>query len=403
MKKLFLIAIGAFILSSCSSEEPTTLSDYLNSDNLYSYKSIIERANLYYSQLPGKTRSSIPKVQAATQIGNTCTRTEEVDNIPVYYLVNYENEKGFVIVGANDAADSMVAISDEGNLNMTDTIENKSLAAFMNVILNPNESSDNIVMPDPMAENVTIEPKLDSRVRKWGQSSPFNAYIPVLSNGLRGYTGCAPLSSAMIMSYYKHPDSHEGRTYDWNSIIRNYSDDSLAFLLYDLGTSGNLNVEYKLTGTGAYPGYFSRTFKNFDYSFPSEPITLTSFDFSSKFNVTKQLPMLVYGWMIQDNTEYGHAWVIDGLLHLQTPLDMATGEYSEEFYFHCVWGWYGKGNGYFKSTKINSIGGERFASDGTDGMFPGYQDSDNVPTWDIDVSGLWGIIPAPQMVFPGLQ
>ncbi|MDE6256248.1 MAG: C10 family peptidase, partial [Muribaculaceae bacterium] len=321
---------------------------------------------------------------------------------PIYYIVNYENEEGFVIVGANDAADPMVAISDECNLSMSDTTNNKSLAAFMSALINPSLPIDTITIPTPLPENVTVEPLLDPRVRKWGQESPFNVCIPFLSNGLRGYVGCGPLAVAMIMSYHQVPTYHEGKYYNWKSMISNYSDSSLAYLLYDIGTGNNLHVTYRLNSTGTNPIYFERTFKNYSYTFPSSAKKLTSFDFSSKLKVSAQLPMLVYGSGIIDNVQEGHAWVIDGLLHLQNPKSSSYGELSNDYYYHCVWGWYGKGNGYFKCNEINSIGGQRYASDGTDGIYPGYNDSDDVPTWDIDVSALWGICPGGAIIRPQL-
>lgn len=402
-KLLFFILILSLFVSCSYDEQLTPIDVDVASTNLYPYQKIIERANHYYGQLPGKTRSSMPYVISAEPIGYSNTRSDK-KNVPVYYLVNYENESGFVIVGANDFADPMVAISDEGNISMSDTIENKTLAAFINVITTPelNAPIDTVTIPNPLPENVTVEPLLDARVRKWGQRAPFNSSIPFVFDGEKAPVGCHPLACAMYMSYFNHPSNHNGRTLNWNNIIKNYYDGDLAYILWDLGSEKNLNVQYTASGTGTYSSQLRQTFENYNYSFPSSAIRLSSFDFSSKFKVMNQLPMYIYGSGYYNDEPTGHAWIIDGVLHLQNPKDIITGDLANEYYFHCVWGWYGKGNGYFKKDKVNKIGGERYAPDGTDGTYPGIQDTNEVPTWDIMVTGLWGIRPGGAMIRPGL-
>lgn len=406
MKKLqFTLLLSTIVflgITSCSSDEKILSEPHQLLDNAYPYQKIIERANYYYGQLPGKTRTNTPLIASIQQISNKITRTDLDDNTPIYYLINYENDEGFVIVGANEVADPMVAISDECNLSLSDTIYNKGLASFINTLNKtplPTESIDN---PDPLPENVSVGPLLNSKVRKWGQRFPFNAYMPLLSNGETALTGCHPLACAMYMSYFEHPSSHNGRKLNWNNIINDYYNDDLAFILYDLGTASNLNADYSLSGTSVYPVNLKRTFQNYGYDFPTSSIRLTSFDFSSKFKVTTQLPMYIYGNGSKDDELYGHAWIIDGVFHLQIPLDMNTGTLSNEYYYHCVWGWYGTGNGYFKANNVNSIGGERYASDGTDGTSFGHKDSDIVPLFDIVVRGLYGIRPEMGVVAPGI-
>ena len=47
------------------------------------------------------------------------------------YLINYADNSGFALIGANKEAYDIYAISDEGRLNTTDTIGNEPLKVFL--------------------------------------------------------------------------------------------------------------------------------------------------------------------------------------------------------------------------------------------------------------------------------
>lgn len=95
MKKFLFLFVATASLASCSSDEPMIKQEENQVNNLYPYKEIIERANYYYSQLPGKTRATTPSVGNIELIGYNSTRSE--NETPTYCLVNYENEAAFVI------------------------------------------------------------------------------------------------------------------------------------------------------------------------------------------------------------------------------------------------------------------------------------------------------------------
>ena len=87
MKKFYFLLVAAASLASCSSDEPMIKQEENQVNNLYPYKEIIERANYYYSQLPGKTRAAAPSVGNIELIGYNSTRSE--NETPTYCLVNY--------------------------------------------------------------------------------------------------------------------------------------------------------------------------------------------------------------------------------------------------------------------------------------------------------------------------
>ena len=134
----FIFLITIFTLVSCSSNEPAYNTSENINDDFSAYQKIIRRANLYYSQLKGNTRAAVPRVTNIETVSNGKTRNEADDSVPapIYYIVNYENKEGFVIVGGNETADPVVGLSDEGNLSLNDTLNNPGLAAFIRSLQN---------------------------------------------------------------------------------------------------------------------------------------------------------------------------------------------------------------------------------------------------------------------------
>ncbi|MDE6027314.1 MAG: Spi family protease inhibitor [Muribaculaceae bacterium] len=130
---LFAMFIMAMAYVSCDNE--TFLAEKTNPENdvmiPYSREDIIAKANYFYGMLPGHTRNSSPRVRGLEKVFGETTRGEES---PSYYIVNYEDEAGFVMVGGNEAADPVVALSDEGNLQLSDTLSNPALGEFINSV-----------------------------------------------------------------------------------------------------------------------------------------------------------------------------------------------------------------------------------------------------------------------------
>ena len=109
--------------------------------------------------------------------------------------------------------------------------------------------------------------------------------------------------------------------------------------------------------------------------------TLKNFDVSSRQKILEQLPVLMWGDAIIDGQPETHTWVIDGLLYVSPEDDQYIGITSPSYFMHCVWGKYGVGNGYYKLTRLDAIGGSRFTSHGQDGTFEGHTNKNEVDTY----------------------
>lgn len=366
--------------------------------NLFSYEEIIDRANQYYLQLPEGTRSEAPEVKEVVPLKSS-TRSDEQ---PLYVVVNYDDNAGFAIMGANASADDMIAISNEGNLNLSDTVFNKGLAAFIRaanapaaLTVPPIEKDTSIAVKPPIINNVSVAPLLHSNVRMWGQETPFSTYTPMVSqDGVTKHAPvcCVALSTAMMMSYYEWPETHNGRSYNWREIKNSMGTDDLFYLLWELGKPGNLNVTYGFENSSSHTDYCYRTFENYDYTINDCEITLEQIDLTFYSTVRAKLPLLMGAFGIYQGQFSGHVWVIDGLLHLPKYNAFEQIRDEDKYYFHCVWGCYGYGNGYYAYDKLKGIGGVRDRECPDDNVYPGHSDSSTVPIFS-NCYGIYSIKP----------
>lgn len=386
-KVIFLIASIAMMVSvaSCRNEyEEAYVPEQVQGETT-EMDEIISRANHFYSLLPGKTRADNPKVSGIELIDKTRTRANSEDSVqsPKYYIVNYEDNAGFVMVGGNENSDPLVALSDEGNLHLTDTMNNAALAAFVNELNDPSRvilprDSDILIMP---VQRVSVAPKLSSKVRKWGTGSPFNKYTPLIE-GQHAKVSCAAISCAMLMSCYQWPNVKVFSSIDWNAIINNNCDDQLCQILRTMGNPLLLDTSYGLNRSYSSEENIANVFQFYYYSYESYGLNLSNFDVSTEYKVSGQLPLLMWGDFVDDDgITYTKTWIIDGLLHVLPSDGQYMGITKSEYFMHCVWGDYGIGNGYFKLDRLGSLGGHRFTIDNNDGTFDGYSNSPDVPTY----------------------
>ena len=165
MKKLLFSLITVPILLSACSQEDISLSieESTKSQVLSTRVSIAEalqHADRLLAQIEGpSTRSR--SVKTIEFIGGNGTRTEGEE--PLYYVVNYDNDGGFAVLGADTRLDHVYAISEEGHLDMNDTTFNhglniffRSLASAPPIPVIPPETPDTTIhIIQPAEEQVT--------------------------------------------------------------------------------------------------------------------------------------------------------------------------------------------------------------------------------------------------------
>lgn len=368
MKRLLLFSLPvAFLLASCSQESEPTIKEKENpsaSSTRVSLEDALKAAEQMFEGLEGDvTRAASRKVKSVETIGAEATRSSESDAL--YYVVNYDDNAGFAVLGADTRLDDVYAISEEGSLNMNDTVFNGGLNIFFRSLpSDPNKlpgiGNGGVEKPDstildvsdikPLSQNLSVKrgPYLAPAVRKWKKTDRFADYTPN-----HWSVGCIALASAQIMSTYKWPKQYNGKQYDWDTINQwdgesNYSSNAnLPQFLYQLGQALHLN--YSENGTGLSWGQLSNipnAFNVFGYNTEDYFRVYTAEELSS-FIMNK--PIMIVGDI--RNGQYSHAWVCDGYYYDLVKYLTFDGNYSylsKGYFYHLVWGWGGAANGYFK-------------------------------------------------------
>ncbi len=287
------------------------------------------------------------------------TRSNVTDT--VLYLVNYSNNAGFALLGATQNSEDIYAISADGKLQIEDTTFNKGLQMFI-------QSAENHATAMATSGLVDVSyiygikrscgVDFPESVAKWNQTAPYNKYCPTV-NGKQGYVGCGALAAGMLMAYYKHPTSINGRALNWSNIVDNNNTDDIARFLEDLAGANFLNSQYlsstsleRTTYTYSFKTTFTKCFYNMDECwnfYPFENNRVSIFDFIQKGISAweKPTPILMFGNCISNDNYVGHFWIVDGFIERIRFIGNSDITSEADPMLHILWGWGGNGNGYY--------------------------------------------------------
>lgn len=380
MKRIInLLFISAFLIISCNTEDETLTTNDVNAENEYfvTLDSALQIANDFFYKLHNEdssdTRLSIKRIVSNVtllDVLGTKTRSSLSNIGGQVYLINYSNNNGFAIISADKRLRPIYAISDEGQLNLSDTIRNIPIKMFFDKLsidvansLIESRNVPYVIHYDSCSYNVVAsqaEPVLSRKVREWHQEYPYNNYCPVLSDGSHADVGCGAIACGMVCSHFQWPPKIVNRRLLWSGIRRGASIDDVAFFLRQLGIPENLDMEYTDVGSGSDFPNIIRTFQNLGYERPNNPQNFNESKVRSILDNAQDRTkgegiVIVYGE--NTNNPTAHIWVIDGY---------ARNVYKykqEELYspknttlFHCVWGW-NCNNGYFYWGNSKTLGG----------------------------------------------
>ncbi len=329
------------------------------------------------------TLMKAPATGSRVTLNYICLNDEEKSasfNQPLYYVYNIGENAGFVIVSADDRANTILGYSDAGSFDINKIPENfRTWLSFytkeLKYLIEKPESSQTINSEilllnenqnkAPKSTNAGVAPLLGGI--KWNQDSPFNDMCPVINiptAGARAVTGCVATAMAQIMKYHEWPLTGTGSnsyttatlgiplsvnfsstTYDWANMTDTYGisssqpeKDAVATLMYHCGVATNMDYH---TESGTSVNAAANAFKTF-FGYDSN-LQLYSRDYYTraewidmlKSEIDASRPVLYAG----SSSSGGHAFVCDG--------------YDSENYFHFNWGWGGLSNGFFAITALN--------------------------------------------------
>ncbi len=313
--------------------------------------------------------------------------------VPTLYVFAHNNDSGFILLSADDAAAPVLGYSDKGNFNADEMPPQMKwwLSEYSRQIEYAAEKQ--IGTYTSTANNgsrKTVAPLMSTR---WNQDAPYNLLVP--SKDSRNYpTGCVATAMAQVMKYWNYPERGTGsgsitlpsgaqgessmnfRTaFDWDNMLDIYKsggyDDTqakaVAALMKACGYSTKMN--YSMGGSGTLSRFAAQALvNNFSYN---PDIEFCERDYYSAAEWEGMLyaemaagrPVL-YGGV---SSSVGHEFVCDG--------------YAGDGYFHFNWGWGGMSDGYFLLAALDpgSVGigggtgsdGFNYAQDIVIGIQPG--------------------------------
>lgn len=305
----------------------------------------------------GKTAGkTVKRVAPRTALG---TRASEDAN---YYIFTGADNKGFVIVSADDAVRPVLGYSpdskiDPDNLpvNMKEYLEwaNKQIAEVKAKGL---KADVTVAKMWKAPENIT--PVVLLETANWGQRYPYNADCPML-NGEQTLTGCVATAIAIMMRYYSYPEhgystteaytgskgvsvaarNLETHRYDWANMPLDHQEEntSMAELMADIGAAVQASYGSTATSAGVRTDALS---KHFRYVFDSQSYSSDAYDVKLREALDRKRPTICSGEGLSGQA--GHAFIVDG--------------YSSDGMFHINWGWSGSSNGYFYLNGLSDVG-----------------------------------------------
>lgn len=381
MKKIILLTLllTPFFIS-CSQEDPVEIekqTNVLDLSNKLSLDEAVRTAEEAFIRFYGDDATRAERKIADIEILKRGTRSQSGFN-EVFYVINYEDESGFALVSADHRTESVYGISNKGSLHLSDTVDNRGLSWYFNEYIVDNNSayvpidSTNrhpVVIP-VVRDHIYSEPLLTGMLSSMHQHYPYNKYCRTIK-GESAPVGCLPLAVGTIMAYYQWPKSYDSYSFQWSEMLWNSYNDGWPRLFDYLDKSNNLNTQHGVSGSSASMNDVVRTFINFGYAGAKyQKCPLIGYGITDELENNR--PVIICGDDI--SKKEAHAWIIDGARLHTVDYGGSTGvDNIHNLYYHCVWGWGTKANGYFLVESQRLGGNSASQYDHSDGSAPVYK------------------------------
>lgn len=402
MKKIIVFVLCIGLLNSCNKTDvishvhTSDVSRETDTVTLVSKEVALDILNDFMQRVEGgllPTKSGQNRVIESfdTYYKEGVTTKSVNGTLPSAYIVNYANNEGFAVIGANTDMPPIVAVTEKGTLNPvtleiiisnegtneisgSDDIDfatfdfycsadddyyvigNEQFVGEMigNVLIGPGAF---LVPNNPgVSENPvqTVEPLLyiNWGQGQWNVEGVYNKYC-IKNNGKYAYSGCSTVSLAMIMAHNEFPKTLKvnNSELDWIGMKKDKNPSNLDTLAQEdvsllYGAIYN-NVDHLSASSGTLitPRQIELLMKRCRYSNVTRHCNS---DFSeSMLRITEThlrdgKPLFVSA-IKNINVFNGHSWVIDGMTH----------DIKGNRLLHFNFGWGGDCNGYFSLACFN--------------------------------------------------
>lgn len=373
MKAFYYIIAAMMALVGCTSEDPI-FNDKPHTGKSFkiSKEKAVKIANEWIDDICGVSTRSNPRIVSNVEaiIDDNVTRCGDDTTDTLLYIVNFQNEQGFAIVGAHSKAKPVYAVSDNSNFTIDENTPEEIKNFFALAKKNAKESRESHttmlsdsdifipITPDPGTQLPPVKPLISLHQSKIGPTKYYSKYV-INRAGEPALTNCVPIAIEIAMSYHKWPNTLEGYDFNWTSMNEGSDDDGIARMLAILSSKKYCNLEHNSDTTlgTADSRWIPFVFRNCGYNI--ETSWYNSFEHITLNELVNHLqnigPIIINGkshYFLTDNGQKnGHLWVLDGYMNKIVPIQ--TGPYFgwiTNHYYHCVWGYNGSCNGYYLSS-----------------------------------------------------
>lgn len=365
-RKIGLIVCQSALLLFSSCAQEALIDETVNvveiPDHRISMAEAKQNAVDFLNTLSGQTRSSGCEVSDVvpfcldTQFPVTRSSNDYLSDTLLYF-VNLSGDNGYVIVGADDRLDKVVAYIDHGHYDGSEVCNN-GFNGFIFRYLEPH-----LREPDPGDDGgggggsttpSSVGPLLEVT---WGQEEPYNWRCN------QKKTGCVPTAISQICSFFEYPSyiswtengTLNSANLNWNTLkaapqIPSYyataATDQVSKLMRFWGIM--LDVDYGDDGTGVdmddvIPGLRDWGFTATNWADFNDTNVYLSLSNGDNLIMTSAYSRYYHVGFVFRKYVDGHCWVIDGYRRV-----------GSNKYFHCNWGLDGNQNGYYLSTGFDS-------------------------------------------------
>ena len=405
--RLFSLFFGCWLLASCTADPGTEPGPFGENpptaekphavpveQALEELQSVLEEIDIPAEDGAVTRSGGIRRVKNVTTVspevlnpdGTRSEATADVEDL--LYIVNFENEAGYAILGADDFRYAVTVTPEQAEADgeLVFPLQMVAQAAIIG-IENADIDADGGVAPmsddgrhtGDLGGNVLREEYTPFVVQerigplipvKWGQGAPYNVCCPLV-HGQSPVAGCGAIAAAQVMvsNYWNYgyaPKSIGKTAIDWTLIRRTIlspklvssgingmpSPEGYAVAMLIAAVGIDIDTEYGLEESMAY----AYDLQGFLIRMPSKNVTYETYKNSCVRNMLhdQQKATIMRGVHIENGEKKAHFWNLDGWLYRTRYIKTyyRNGTVSQRGPFgqtlvHCNFGWEGVADGYY--------------------------------------------------------
>ena len=414
MKYFFAFIVFLLFLSSCSSIVVFGPNDSEDSSSRSSHAVSLEGARKLVLGIMGTapTKGTADRWIVEEYLVNSDSLArggEEIapgDSIPPFYVFNFNDNKGYALIAADDRMSPVLCLVDSGSFYLNESLTNPGQVAMLSRIETDYKMAIGMPIVDFNGKLINAEeygqPKGTSLKltreeggaghweigettkygyygtlfqTKWGQREFFNDLM-YNNSGEKCPAGCVNIASAQLLNYHGKSFSLGGMYFDWSEIqtvIDTSTNQGTAYGRYLLqnylykaaiALNAEMHTDRTSISSSLLPSYFTSVCgyasggSESTYNLPNlfDEIQYNRYP-ALGGGRSKMIIHRVMGNIVDIEYTGGHEWVYDGFLVLRTEYiwiddNNASNNYVMYGYSylpHCNFGWYGESDGYYYS------------------------------------------------------